>query len=271
MTESSGNVEMAVLRAFIDHLGREDIGSGEKIAAVFELSVAHRVSALGRSLVSALGDTVATGPFAGMRYQPGVSEGCVIPKMLGCYEQELHEEMLRVAAESYDTVLNIGCAEGYYAVGLARLLPGALVHASDIDPKARERAAGNARQNGVEDRIRIAGEFAYGDFATYAGRRVFLICDIEGAEYELLDPAKAPALSSFDMVVELHPGAACSAEEFIARFAATHECRIRHFEGRDPSGFPALRALSPLDQILALMERLEPTPWAIMRAKSLNR
>lgn len=271
MTEAHAKADLAVLQALIENLGREDLMAGDKISAVLELALAHRVSALGRELIPVLGDRVAAGPFAGMRYQPKVSEGCVIPKMLGCYEQELHAELRRIGSASYDTVLNIGCAEGYYAVGLARLLPNARIEAWDIDPTSRERAAENARLNGVEDRVRFGEQVDSSAFESFASGRVLLVCDIEGAELELLNPTKAPALSAFDMVVEMHPGPSRSVADFLGPFSATHECQVLHFEGRDPREFPLLKSLSPLDQTLALTERTEATPWAIMRSRSLNR
>ncbi|MDP6095842.1 MAG: hypothetical protein QGG67_07640 [Gammaproteobacteria bacterium] len=67
-----------------------------------------------------------------------VSEGCFIPKLLGCYEQELHHVANSIAETGYKNVVNIGCAEGYYAVGLTRLLPEEIkTYAYDINPEAR--------------------------------------------------------------------------------------------------------------------------------------
>jgi hypothetical protein len=55
-------------------------------------------------------------------------------KFLGTYEQELHG-VIEKAMESHPKfVLNIGCAEGFYAVGLAIRLNDAQVFAADSDP-----------------------------------------------------------------------------------------------------------------------------------------
>src|SRR5262245_34714198 len=35
------------------------------------------------------GAVVQNGPFAGMKYIPDAIEGCLVPKLIGCYEEEL--------------------------------------------------------------------------------------------------------------------------------------------------------------------------------------
>jgi hypothetical protein len=66
-----------------------------------------------------------------MIYGKDIAEGCAVPKLLGCYEQELHPALNRAIDTDYGVILNIGCAEGYYPVGLARVLPTAHVIAFD--------------------------------------------------------------------------------------------------------------------------------------------
>ncbi|MGY8961129.1 MAG: hypothetical protein ACKVKG_16705, partial [Alphaproteobacteria bacterium] len=108
--------------------------------------------------------------------------------LLGCYEQELHLTFNDALSRTPGVILNIGCAEGYYAVGVARLLPDARIYAYDINDLARERCAAIARLNGVDDRVTIGGLFSPEDFAAFEDQRVLVICDIEGGEYALLDP-----------------------------------------------------------------------------------
>src|SRR3990172_3223867 len=62
---------------------------------------------------------VASGPFQGMRYVGKAVESAFFPKLMGTYEKELHGIWYRqIAAASSRWVVNIGAAEGYYAVGL---------------------------------------------------------------------------------------------------------------------------------------------------------
>ncbi len=226
----------------------------------------YRSTLIQNTLIQKHGSRVLAGPFAGMEFVERSAEGCHIPKLLGCYEEELHDFLYRLAFADYATVLNIGCAEGYYSVGIKRLLPQARVKAYDINPLAREACGGLALKNRVE--VEVGGEFRPEDFAAYAGQKVLVWCDIEGAELELLDPAKAPALAGFDIVVELHPTPLGHAANLVPRrFADTHRIEIREAQGHRPLFPDFLGQLGHLDQLLAQWEwRGVPTPWAILRS-----
>lgn len=229
----------------------------------------YRSTLIQNTLVQAQGTLVQAGPFAGMEFMERSAEGCHVPKLLGCYEEELHDFLRELPRRGYRTVLNIGCAEGYYAVGIKRLLPQAAVFAYDIDPVARQACAELAARNGVS--VEVGGEFAPADFERPArpSGKVLVWCDIEGAEVELLDPAKAAALAGMDLVVELHPTATGHALDIVPpRFSATHDIEIRHARGHAPLLPAFLQQLGHLDQLLAQWEwRSAPTPWAVMHTK----
>jgi hypothetical protein len=61
-----------------------------------------------------------------MAYIPQAVGSALIPKLLGCYEAELHGVIACALNTTYDTIIDIGCAEGYYAVGLALHFPDTL-------------------------------------------------------------------------------------------------------------------------------------------------
>ncbi|MBL4721727.1 MAG: hypothetical protein JKY20_11430, partial [Alphaproteobacteria bacterium] len=223
----------------------EEPSTEEPFAGItFDINTARRIVELSRGLTGHFKGVVSAGPFAGMKYGDGVADGCLVPKLLGCYEMELHHAIADALSRSPDLILNIGCAEGYYAVGLARLLPDARIIAYDINEYARERCAETARINGVEDRITIKSEIKPEDFAAFEGRRVLVICDIEGGEYELLNPTQTTALGAFDLIVETHPLGEKPTITFAARFAKTHEIQIIQPAARDPSAYPVLSELS---------------------------
>src|SRR6202008_1532945 len=104
--------------------------------------------------------------------------------------------------QGLDDIIDVGCAEGYYAVGLARLAPQATVHAFDIDEAARTACAELARRNGVAERVRIGGAFPPEGFEAFAGRRVLVMVDAEGAELDVLRPDLAPSLAGMSLIVE---------------------------------------------------------------------
>ncbi len=71
---------------------------------------------------------VQSGPFAGMKLSQNEvwKDGNLGTKLLGCYEKELHgfiEDEIKRLSNRPSRIVDIGCAEGFYSVGLAlRLL-----------------------------------------------------------------------------------------------------------------------------------------------------
>ena len=128
-----------------------------------------------------------------------------------------------------------------------------------------------AIKNGVADRIEIGALFQPEDFAKFVGQRVLVLCDIEGAERELLNPQIAPALADMDLIVESHDCLISGMTNLlIERFSPTHDITFVQDNGqRDLTNAPAwFNNLAHLDQLLAVWEwRSGATPWLIMKAK----
>jgi len=169
--------------------------------------------------------TVATGPFQGMRYPNLRSVGStLLPKLLGSYESEIHPAFETLLSTQYNTVIDIGCAEGYYAVGLGVRLKDAEVYAFDTDPRAREACREMATLNGIGDRVHISG---FCDKATLVslplGERALIITDCEGYEKELFDTETAAALDKHDLIVEAHDFIDIGISQYIRdTFSKTH-------------------------------------------------
>ena len=166
-------------------------------------------------------------------------------------------------------IVDIGCAEGYYAVGLALRLPNSTIHARDTDPAARALVAQLAADNGVSERVIVGGAMDHAALSLCTDAETVVICDIEGAEDRLLDPVAGPGLLQADILVECHPATAPGVVERLkARFGTTH--RISEI-GRhvDDSGFPDwMEEFSDLDRLIALWEwRSGPTPWLWMEKR----
>jgi len=228
-----------------------------------------RSEVLAQTYIARHGRTIMAGPFAGMAYASRATEGALMPRLLGSYEAPLAPHLARIGAGGLDAVIDVGCADGYYAVGLARLWPGVSVHAYDIDPAARASCAALAEANGVADRVVVGERFAPTDFERFADRRTLAVVDIEGAEVDLLRPDLSPAMAAISFIVETHPGLKPGALDVVReRFHHTH-----HIERADLqlAAFDLpdwIRELSHLDQLLAVWEwRSAPTPWLIMTPK----
>jgi SAM-dependent methyltransferase len=229
-----------------------------------------RYEHLRRAWLEQHGPLVQGGPFAGMRYHEQSLEGCYLPKVMGTYEAELFDVLRALPAAGYEQVLNIGCADGYYAVGLARLLPGVPVWCCDTDPRAVAATQALAEANGVATQVTAEHyTFVPDDFAGRAGKRTLLLMDIEGEELRLLDATAVAALAATDLVVEVHDCYAAGMSDVLAaRFSQGHA--VVRLARRDLRlQMPDCTAQwSDLDRALAVSEwRIGPTPWLWMRAR----
>ncbi len=172
------------------------------------------------------GGRVLSGPFRGLRYVAMAVGSAYHPKLLGTYEREIahwFEQLLVGPARSF---IDVGAAEGYYAVGMALRAPQWQVIAFELTAEGRALIAQMAASNGVADRISIRGactpEALEAALMQSPGPHLVLV-DVEGYESELLDPARVPSLRHSTIIVELHPWAAPGLEaQLRARFAATH-------------------------------------------------
>jgi SAM-dependent methyltransferase len=170
----------------------------------FPKEVLEEESQLERDLSKDL--TVRRGPFAGTKYPSLARLGSAcLPKLLGVYERELTPILDKIKDRPYTDILNVGCAEGYYAVGFARRHPNAKVTAYDIEPKQREFCASLAELNGVRSRVDIQSACSPEVLAKFKfSGRGLIICDCEGYEADLFTPAAVANLGNCDVLVEMH-------------------------------------------------------------------
>jgi len=148
--------------------------------------------------------TVLSGPFQGLCYLDEIVWGPITPKWLGSYEIELNEVIEEIATRNYENVIDIGCAEGYYAIGLAYRLPLATIYAYDTDFISRHQTRKLARINCVQGRVHVLRYCSCKEITQRASACTLIICDIEGFERSLLDPITCPSLLNIDILVEVH-------------------------------------------------------------------
>lgn len=152
------------------------------------------------------GKSVLNGPFKGMLY-PSFRGHCSssYPKIIGCYEAELHPFWEGFQNRKYEWIWDIGCAEGYYAVGLALTHRESLVTAWDISPVALDLCGEMAALNGVKERIRFNQACGKADLLSLktCGRSL-IVCDCEGYEDTLFTGEAVDSFAHSDLVIELH-------------------------------------------------------------------
>ena len=232
-----------------------------------------RRAELNEHLLTIYHGRVQSGPFAGMEIPIGTAwaDGYRAPKLLGCYEADLHQPVREILKRKPAPVVNVGCAEGYYAVGLARLLPDATIFGFDINAQSAATCRQAAELNGVSKRIVLDGLCTASMLAELLthGERPLVFMDIEGGERELLDPARVPLLRSSDIIVEIHDFVDRSiSATLLERFSTSHAVELIVESARNPNQFTQLQTWSELDRWLVVDEGRPVTmKWLVCWAK----
>ena len=174
------------------------------------------------------GKAVLSGPFQGLQYPDYISYGsALIPKLLGTYEKELHPWISDIICKRYRRIINIGCAEGYYSVGLAVQIPKSTVWAFDVDPEALDFCKKMAQVNNVYERMHIRLMPNTSTLKKLLVKNSFIFSDCEGDEMLYFDPKKFPELVACSFLVELHEiKHPHEKAEFVEKFHRTHTIKI---------------------------------------------
>ncbi|HEY5705661.1 MAG TPA: class I SAM-dependent methyltransferase [Terrimicrobiaceae bacterium] len=234
---------------------------------VYQQCLANRV-------IRSRGAIVQNGPFKGMVCIRDADEGCLVPKLLGCYEEELVPAVETFIRKGCDRIMDVGCASGYWLTGLALRMPRAQVFGFDIDEEALERCSKLLALNNVQSRVKLLGLCNPERLEKLINGRTLLFMDCDGPEYDLLDPQLAPALRKADIIVEIHdfinPSISSTLYE---RFRESHAIERISSRTREPASerYPGLKAL-PREHWPAALDERRPCvqEWMIMRSRVLN-
>ena len=224
------------------------------------------------AFVRKFGSVVQGGPFAGMTFHARDLSTVYLPLLTGSYEAEIHGFIETALARGPKVIADVGCEDGFVAVGLALRAPQAKVYAFDILSIARDQCSELAALNKVEDRVIVGGECTPETLSTICSGRSLVFSDCESYELELLDPDKVPALKNADIIVELHDFMRTDVAitpTVLARFEATHDITLTGLKRRSADDFPSLAMLPKEVRAQALHEdRVEYQQWAYLKAKN---
>jgi len=209
--------------------------------------------------------TVQAGPFRGMRYtREAVLTHHVTPNLLGTYERQLYP-LLEEAANRCDLIVDIGSAEGYFAVGLARMT-GKPVFAFDVNSMERQMVSEMAALNDVSHSLTICGWCSESTLVDLVrGKRALVFCDIDGGEFSLFTPTVVKALRDCDVFVELH-GSPKENLSLIEGFVGREPIVVNH--PKDPAGAERL-ALLGQDAARMSTEYRGFQQWLVLRPSTL--
>ncbi len=218
------------------------------------------------------------GPFKSLIYPSMKSVGSSLyPKLIGSYEKELWPILNEFKTNDYSEILDIGCAEGYYAVGLARMFDNAIINAYDINYEARELCRKMADVNQVGDRVMIHSNCTSEVLENFNFKgRGLIICDCEGFEKELFNNENIDHLRNCDLIIETHDFIDINISVKIKElFIKTHDITsiksIDDIEKTHTYYFKVLENL-PLEEKLLFLSEHRPAimEWVICRSRMKN-
>jgi hypothetical protein len=235
----------------------------------------HLATALVRR---ASNDTVLAGPFAGMKLELSpLSQRHLLGHLLGTWEVELQGLIEGIEPRGYATIINIGAADGYYAIGLARRVLGAKVIAFEANPDFHPVLRSSASANGVADRVVIRGLCTPEDLRQTlkaADGPILVVADIEGAEMDLIDPDALAELRDADILVETHDQFVPNCTDLlVSRLSASHHVERFSSRPRTRDDFPAnrlpwLARLMPQTTVELMNERRQgPQHWLFLQGR----
>ena len=220
----------------------------------------HGITGLGERLASSTDATVRSGPFAGLHYPADrlADIDAPVAKLVGCYEQEIADIFSDALRSGVRTFVDVGSADGYYAVGMAVRNPLLTTHAYDLSKSARRLCAAVAALNGVADRVRLGRRCDAGELRGLPLDGALMLCDIEGGEAEFFDARTVELLRHTRVVVEAHDGGRAGLGRRVARaFEQTHSARIVPTQSRAPQD-ARLDGWTPAELALGMTESRRP-------------
>jgi ribosomal protein L11 methylase PrmA len=209
---------------------------------------------------------VLAGIFKGLQYPGFESSGSgLVTKLLGSYEDELHPFIQQLSSNNYSEIIDIGCAEGYYAIGLAKMFPKATINAFDIDKEALDRCRKMGELNGVQFRMILKDRCDKNVLRNMLIReRGFILCDCEGHESDLFDEEIAAGLKNCDLIIELHDHIVPNIKMKIERaFRNTHHINYVVSRLKSINDYPLMQKLpAEYQQDRYLIDRDRRMEWA---------
>tara|TARA_B100001093_G_C26695947_1_gene956901 strand:- start:401 stop:1123 length:723 start_codon:yes stop_codon:yes gene_type:complete len=192
------------------------------------------------------GKLINEGPFKGMQYINKASCSAIAPKILGTYEIEIQpiiQELIK--SESYQQIVNIGAADGYYAVGLATQKKNCPIIAYEASHKARELLQQLSEVNHVSETLSIKGICDKKSLDGKIKPNTFFLIDIEGFESELFEDKLVSQLADSTLLIETHTFQGESTQKLLSRkFQKTHQISLISRQKRPVKSFPSKRFIS---------------------------
>jgi hypothetical protein len=142
---------------------------------------------------------VYAGPYQGMTFPQAPGIDCYEAKLLGIYERELFHIITKLHHMDLQSLTVIGAAEGYHAIGLARL--------TGLTPlcfEEKDAAAQNLTQLAHENQVNFSLNKRFTTNTQIDQLPGLIFMDIEGAEDHILSKQRMTKWKQHHLMVEIH-------------------------------------------------------------------
>ena len=173
-------------------------------------TVAERRVRLSNELFITLRGQVQAGPFKGLKLDSNPSWGTAdqASKLLGIYEQEVMNEVFKTSSLAKRHFIDLGAADGYYAIGGLLKNRFELADCFEIDPLSQKCIQKNSEINNVMEFVKVHGEATeefFKEVHCHSGwKNVFILCDVEGAEFDIFTATTLEAIKGATILIEIH-------------------------------------------------------------------
>lgn len=183
-------------------------------------TVYERKLRLSHEIYDAYDGVVQHGPFKGLQlarnnWWGGYDFGSMI---FGLYELEVLDFIHSDAVSGRRHFIDIGAADGYYAVGGLKSGRFDTAHCFEMSAEGRDAIQRNAELNGVASTLQVDGEADSGFFQYLEGldkANTLVLCDVEGAEFDILTEQTLDCLRGCVVLIEIHNWV----DNFFAKYA----------------------------------------------------
>ena len=227
-------------------------------------------------LIKIHGYKVAYGELKGMKLGKNNfwSKNDLITHILGVYEGHILSQLILFSKQSESVFIDIGAADGYFAVGMAYGNYFKKIHAFEIENSARENIKKNAENNFCSDKIEIYKEANYNSLKKIIEdyKSAVILIDIEGGEFELLNNEVINLFRNCNLIIELHPSqvadGALKQQRLLDSCKNFFEISLVKRETYNPNKFEELDKFSDEERLIAFGEGRENNMnWLILTPK----
>jgi hypothetical protein len=222
---------------------------------------------------------IQQGPLKGFPVEraPKWGTGDVASKLFGLYEQEVLT-IVESCIGRKTILVNLGAADGYYGIGLIATnnFPRSVCY--ELSDEGKSSIEKCALEHAVSDRVLLFGA-ASNQFPAdlkrlgLAVEDMLVLCDVEGAEFEIFDENCLKNLEGSEVIIELHEfmvqNGADNIQSLFDRARRHFDVRLFKTGYRDLSGIPELDGLGDSDRWLICSEgRSKMMSWMHLTSRS---